>query len=96
VLYIKYLLCIVKCKICLHLGCSGVFLAVKVKYGLCLYLWILVRIKNQWVCYLHFKILEVVCVSTSLQIPPCGTLLCCHFDTAFTHFFLIIRYYQMQ
>lgn len=83
-LYIKYLSCIVKCKICLHCGCSGVLLAVKVKCGLCVC--ILVRIKNQWVCYFCFKILEVVCVS-SLQIPPCNTLLCCHFDTGFIRSF---------
>jgi hypothetical protein len=95
VLFIKYLSCIVICKICLHHGCSGVLLVVEVKYGLCLYLCILVRMKNQWVCYFHFKILEVVHVSMSLQIPPCSTLLCCILKLA-SHNLLIICYCQMQ
>jgi len=43
--------------------------------------------KSVGVLYFHFKVLEVVCVSTSLQIPPCGTLVCYHFDTGFKQSF---------
>jgi hypothetical protein len=96
VLYIKYLSYIVKGKICLQCGYSGVLFAVKVKCGLCVYLRILVRIKNQWACYFHFKMLEVVCVCQRHCRSHPAVLCYVVLLTLASHRLLIICYCQLQ